>query len=81
MRFCAYCLMSNHWHFVVWPERDGDLPAFMQQMTNTHAKRWKEYRREIGYLIPGKQYYTVNGRKCNYLFHPKRMFHFFPCNV
>src|SRR5271157_1151522 len=33
MRLCAYCLMPNHWHFVVWPERDGDLPAFMQQVT------------------------------------------------
>jgi putative transposase len=49
MRLCAYCLMSNHWHFVVWPERDGDLPAFMQQMTNMHVKRWKKYRRETGY--------------------------------
>ena len=48
MRLCAYCLMSNHWHFVVWPEHDGDLPAFMQQVTNTHVKRWKEHRHEIG---------------------------------
>ena len=49
MRLCAYCLMSNHWHLVVWPERDGDLPAFMQQVTNTHVKRWKEHRHETGY--------------------------------
>jgi putative transposase len=49
MRLCAYCLMPNHWHLVVWPEQDGDLPAFMQQMTNTHVKRWKEHRHEIGY--------------------------------
>jgi len=49
MRLCAYFLMPNHWHFVVWPERDGDLPAFMQQVTNTHVKRWKEHRHEIGY--------------------------------
>src|SRR5271157_6147010 len=35
MRLCACCLMPNHWHFVVWPERDGDLPAFMRQVTNT----------------------------------------------
>ncbi len=41
--------MPNHWHFVVWPERDGDLPAFMQQVINTHLKRWKEHRHEIGY--------------------------------
>ena len=49
MRLCAYCLMPNHWDLVVWPERDGDLPAFMQQVTNTHVKRWKEHRHEIGY--------------------------------
>src|SRR5271157_2223193 len=49
VRLCAYCLISNHWHFVIWPERDGDLPAFMQQVTNTRMKRCKEHRHEIGY--------------------------------
>ncbi|MGA2702956.1 MAG: transposase [Isosphaeraceae bacterium] len=49
MRLWAYCLMPNQWHFVVWPERDGDLPALMQHVTNTHVKRWKEHRHEIGY--------------------------------
>jgi hypothetical protein len=27
----AYCLMSNHWHLVLWPERDGDLGAFSRR--------------------------------------------------
>jgi len=45
MRVCAYAVMPNHWHFVLWPERDGDLPAFMQQLTNTHVKRWKDERK------------------------------------
>jgi hypothetical protein len=30
MRIVSYCLMSNHWHLVVWPKNDGDLGAFMQ---------------------------------------------------
>src|SRR5271169_2466229 len=47
MRICAFSMLSNHWHFVLWPESDGDLPAFMQQMTNMHVKRWQEYRREL----------------------------------
>ena len=25
MRICAYSLLSNHWHFVLGSERDGDL--------------------------------------------------------
>jgi REP element-mobilizing transposase RayT len=49
MRICGYCLMSNHWHFVVWPESDGELPTFMQQLTNMHVKHWKEHRREVGF--------------------------------
>ena len=28
MRICAYCVMPNHWHFVLWPEQDGDLSTF-----------------------------------------------------
>ena len=52
MRVCAYCILSTHWHFLLWPENDGDLrdlPAFMQQLTNTHVKRWKQHRHETGY--------------------------------
>jgi len=42
MRICAYCLLPNHWHLVLWPQDDGDLPAFMQRLTNTHAQRWRQ---------------------------------------
>ena len=49
VRICAYCLMPNHWHLALWPEHDGDLSAFMQQMTNTHVKRWKQHFHETGY--------------------------------
>ena len=56
MRICAYCVMPNHWHFVLWPEKDGDLPAFMQHLTNTHVKRWKKHREQIehGHLYQGR---------------------------
>ena len=49
MRICAYCLMPNHWHFVLWPERDGDLAAFMQQLTTKHVRRWQLHRGKVGY--------------------------------
>jgi len=48
MRICAYCLMPNHWHFVLWPERDDDLAAFMQKLTITHVRNWQEHRRRVG---------------------------------
>jgi putative transposase len=40
MRLLGYCLMSNHWHLVLWPRQDGDLSAFMQWVTMTHSQRW-----------------------------------------
>jgi REP element-mobilizing transposase RayT len=30
MRVLAWCVMSTHWHFVLWPREDGDLSEFMR---------------------------------------------------
>ncbi len=49
MRILAYCLMPSHWHFVLWPENDGDLSAFLQRLTNTHVQRWQRAKRKVGY--------------------------------
>lgn len=49
LRICGFCLMPSHWHFVVWPERDGQLAAFMQRLTITHARRWQEHREQVGF--------------------------------
>jgi putative transposase len=49
MRICAYCWMPNHWHFVLWPERDGDLSTFMQRMANMHTQRWQRAKLRVGY--------------------------------
>lgn len=48
MRVCAYCVMPNHWHLLLWPEKDGDLGRFMQRLTLTHVRRWQEHRRWVG---------------------------------
>lgn len=49
MRVVAYCLLPNHWHLVLWPKREGDLAAFMQKLTITHARNWQENRHRVGY--------------------------------
>jgi len=48
MRICSYLLMSNHWHFVLWPEKNGELAAFMQKLSVTHVRNWQENRRRVG---------------------------------
>jgi len=49
MRIVAYMLMSNHWHLVLWPKREGHMAAFMQKLTITHVRNWQEHRRRVGY--------------------------------
>jgi putative transposase len=48
MRICGYCLMPNHWHFVMWPEGDDDLGSFMQRLCVTHVTRWQKHRQVVG---------------------------------
>jgi putative transposase len=45
----GWCIMSNHWHLVLWPERDGDLTAFVRHLTMTHARRWKHAHNAVGH--------------------------------
>jgi len=49
MRILAYCLMPNHWHFVLHPEGSEDLSSFMRWLTLTHTQRWLTSKRMIGY--------------------------------
>ena len=48
MRICAYCLLPNHWHMILWPEADGDLAAFMHRLTITHVTRWQKQQSVVG---------------------------------
>lgn len=56
MRLCGYCIMSNHWHLVLWPREDGDLSAFMKWITVTHSHRWHVSHGTvgIGHLYQGR---------------------------
>lgn len=51
----GFCLMPNHWHLVVRPERAGDLASYLSWVTNTHVKRYRaHYRRTSGHLYQGR---------------------------
>jgi len=49
IRILDWCLMPNHWHFVLYPRRDGELTAFMRWLTLTHAQRWKHAHAAVGH--------------------------------
>ena len=50
LRILAYTIMSNHWHFVVWPrQRAGDsVSEFFRWLTVTHAQRWHAHHGTSG---------------------------------
>lgn len=48
VRVCAYCLMPNHFHLVLWPKHDGMLSRFMQWLSMTHVQRWHAHRHSGG---------------------------------
>ncbi len=48
IRLLGYCVMSNHWHLVLWPREDGDLAKFMLRLTVSHVRRWLIHRDQVG---------------------------------
>jgi putative transposase len=47
-RITAYCLMENHFHFLVWPHHDDELSQFMHWLTGEHAKRRRRDTDTVG---------------------------------
>jgi putative transposase len=47
-RLLAYCVMSTHWHLVLWPREDGELSRFAGWLTLTHTQRWHAHRHSTG---------------------------------
>jgi len=48
IRLLGYCLMPNHWHFLLWPRRAGELTEFLRWLTHTHTQRWHAHRHTAG---------------------------------
>ncbi len=47
-RLLGWCVMPNHWHFVVWPREDGELSRFFRHLALTHATRWQLAHDAVG---------------------------------
>ena len=49
LRLVDWCVMSNHWHFVVLPRTKRDTTDFFRWLTHTHAMRWRVAHQTVGY--------------------------------
>ncbi len=52
----AYCVMPNHWHFVLRPTKEGQLTAFLRCLAHTHTMRWhaRHHTSGTGHLYQGR---------------------------
>src|SRR5487761_1139932 len=49
MRIVGWCLMKNHWHFMVWPRTDDEVTGYFRALAHTHAMRWRVAHRSVGW--------------------------------
>ena len=52
----SYCLMPNHWHFVVRPKTGSQVTDFFRWLTHTHTMRWHAHHQTggTGHLYQGR---------------------------
>jgi putative transposase len=50
VRVLAYCLMTNHVHWVVVPERDDSLATLFRRVHGRYAQAWNARRQRSGHL-------------------------------
>ena len=48
MRIIAYNLLGNHFHLLLWPRGDHDLPRFMKRLEQMYAQRFHRKRGTVG---------------------------------
>ena len=53
MRIPAWCLMSNHFHLVLWPYEDGDIGKWMHWLLTSHVRRHHKRRGTDGRIWQG----------------------------
>ena len=54
MRILAYCLMPNHFHFVLWSYVDGDISRWVHWLLTAHTKRHHRIKGTSGRIWQGR---------------------------
>lgn len=54
VRMSAWCLMPNHFHFVLWPAGDGDMGRWMHWLLTSHVRRYHKRYGTDGHVWQGR---------------------------
>jgi putative transposase len=67
MRIISYICMPNHFHMILFPERDGDISKFMYWFTMTLTARWHAIHKTTG------SGHIFQGRYKSFLIEPSQL--------
>ncbi|MBC8181000.1 transposase, partial [candidate division KSB1 bacterium] len=77
-KFCisviAYCLMPNHYHFLLSQEADYSISQFIQAIFNSYAKAFNKMYNRTGTLFEGT-FKSIHVHSSEYLVHLCRYVH------
>src|SRR4051794_35281613 len=54
IRILSYCILSNDWHFVVWPETDGQVTKKKGRAMRANTHEWEPGRRDMLESLPSR---------------------------
>ncbi len=54
VQFIAYCINSNHFHFLITPLQEKGIEKFMQRLGNGYTKYFNNRHKRSGVLFQGK---------------------------
>lgn len=54
IKLFAYCLMPNHFHFLLQPAKGEDLSKFMQWLMTSHVRRYHQHYGTSGHVWQGR---------------------------
>lgn len=74
IRVIAYCLMPNHYHFLLRQNQETGISAFIQAIFNSYSKAFNKMYNRTGTLFQGR-FQSVHIEKENYLIHLCRYIH------
>jgi putative transposase len=59
LTFIAYCLMPNHYHFLIRVNLDDQLSPFLQVVFNSYSQAYNRQEKRTGTLFEGRAQYRL----------------------